>query len=155
MAQATVAPQGVTFRAANSEDVDAIVDIFGRSRAAAMPFLPKLHTAEEDRGFIASVVEEARVTLATLDRPIGFMAETEGWIDHLYLHPDYRGRGIGEALVRQAMARQGRLQLWCFADNHPARRFYERLSFAIERQTSGDNEEGLPDILYVWQREPA
>ncbi|QQR41278.1 GNAT family N-acetyltransferase [Devosia rhizoryzae] len=83
------------------------------------------------------------------------MAETEGWIDHLYLHPDCRGRGIGEALVRQAMSRQERLQLWCFADNHPARRFYERLGFAIERQTSGDNEEGLPDILYVWQREPA
>lgn len=150
-----VTPAGVTFRRAEAEDVDAIVGIFTRSRAVALPFLPKLHSAAEDRAFFSGLLETGTVTLASAARPVGFMAETEGWIEHLYLDPEHRGRGIGDALMGEAMARQGRLQLWCFAQNHPARRFYERLGFSAQRHTDGDNEEGLPDILYVWQREPA
>jgi hypothetical protein len=35
-------------RRARREDLGAIVRIFGESRAEAMPWLPVLHTAEED-----------------------------------------------------------------------------------------------------------
>ena len=41
-------------------------------------------------------------------------------------------------------------QLWTFAANTGARRFYERHGFVATRRTDGDNEEGAPDILYVW-----
>jgi hypothetical protein len=35
-------------RRARREDLEAIVRIFGESRAEAMPWLPVLHTAQED-----------------------------------------------------------------------------------------------------------
>ncbi len=43
------------------------------------------------------------------------------------------------------------LRLWTFQANHKARKFYEREEFVELRRTNGDNEEGLPDILYGWQ----
>jgi hypothetical protein len=42
------------------------------------------------------------------------------------------------------------LQLWTFASNASAQRFYERHCFVETRRTDGDNEEGAPDILYAW-----
>jgi RimJ/RimL family protein N-acetyltransferase len=155
MNSSEVAPQGVTFRVARPEDIEVICDIFSRSRAAALPFLPLLHSREEDLAFFSGYLRTGMVTLALREAPLGFLAETQGWVDHLYLDPLQRGQGMGAALIRLAMTRQEKLQLWCFADNHPARRFYERLGFLQIGGTSGDNEEGLPDILYEWRRQPA
>jgi ribosomal protein S18 acetylase RimI-like enzyme len=42
------------------------------------------------------------------------------------------------------------LRLWTFESNFRAQRFYERHDFRARDRTAGDNEEGAPDILYVW-----
>lgn len=147
-----VAPQGVTFRAAHPDDIEVICDIFARSRAAALPFLPLLHSREEDIAFFSGYLGRGAITLALREEPAGFMVETQGWLDHLYLDPLQRGQGIGRALMRLAMSRQEQLRLWCFAENQAARGFYERLGFVRIGGTDGDNEEGLPDILYEWRR---
>ena len=51
----------VTLRPSRPDDADAIADIFTRSRGL-LTFLPVLHTADEDRGFIRDVV------MAEMDR---------------------------------------------------------------------------------------
>ena len=62
-------------------------------------------------------------------------------------------RGTGRQAVRAGRAssiREG-FQLWAFQQNTGARRFYERHGCALVRLTDGaDNEEKLPDALYVW-----
>jgi hypothetical protein len=41
---------------------------------------------------------------------------------------------------------------WTFESNVRAQRFYERQGFVAARRTDGrDNEEGAPDILFVWR----
>jgi putative acetyltransferase len=152
MREDRLAPKGVTFRTAGSDDIEFICDLFARSRAAAMPYLPVLHTPQEDRAFFSSYFQSGTVTLAVQQAVAGFMVETPGWIEHLYLDPAQRGQGIGQSLVQLAMRRQEQLHLWCFARNSAARRFYERLGFVQVGGTEGDNEEGLPDILYAWRR---
>jgi GNAT superfamily N-acetyltransferase len=42
------------------------------------------------------------------------------------------------------------LRLWTFESNLGAQRFYERHGFRPIERTAGDNEEGAPDILYIW-----
>lgn len=57
----------------------------------------------------------------------------EYYLDSLAVHPDFRGKGIGRILLRQAMsvgASQGRtLVLACAPDNLNAKRMYESLGF--------------------------
>ncbi|UJW84192.1 GNAT family N-acetyltransferase [Devosia sp. SL43] len=144
---------GITLRQANAEDIADVAGLFARSRAVALPFLPVLHSGAEDIAFLAGYLERGLLTLAERDgRLLGFLAETPGWIEQLYLEPDQRGQGIGSRLVDAAKQRQNRLELWCFVDNHAGRAFYIRHGFIEIRRTDGDNEEKLPDILLGWQR---
>jgi ribosomal protein S18 acetylase RimI-like enzyme len=59
---------------------------------------------------------------------------------------------IGTSLVKLAKReRPKELRLWTFASNTGAQRFYGQHGFVETRRTQGDNEEGAPDILYVWR----
>jgi ribosomal protein S18 acetylase RimI-like enzyme len=67
------------------------------------------------------------------------------------------GCGIGSGLVELAKReRPDGLRLWTFASNTGAQRFYEAHGFVEAQRTDGrDNEEGAPDILYVWEGQAA
>lgn len=142
---------GVTLRTANADDVDGVAGLFARSRAAALPFLPVLHSPAEDIAFFGGLRERGLMTLAErAGSLLGFMVERQGWVEQLYVEPEQRGQGIGSLLVNAAKQRQKRLQLWCFADNHAGRNFYIRHGFVEIGRSDGDNEEGQPDILFGW-----
>lgn len=144
----------ITLRPATSADAESVAALFRRSRAL-LTFLPDLHTAEEDRWFVRDVlIATQRVTLAEREGHLaGFMAEEHGWITQLYLDPDMRRGGIGSALIADAKARSETLTLWCFAENLPARAFYEKHGFvAVEFTDGAGNEAKRPDIRYRWQR---
>ncbi|MUO78402.1 GNAT family N-acetyltransferase [Agrobacterium vitis] len=141
-------------RLAEQQDADAIASVFTRSRSL-LGFLPKLHTAEEDRHFIETVVlAENSVRVAIENHRIcGFIAVKDGWIDHLYIDPDHLGKGMGSRLLTNTMADATHLKLWTFQQNQHARRFYEYHGFTPDLMTDGDeNEEKQPDVLYVWSR---
>ena len=143
-----------SLRRASREDTDAIVRIFQAARAAAMPYLPVLHTDEEDQGFFAGVVEREEVWVAELDADVvAFAALGGGMLDHLYVRPDLRARGIGSALLAKAQElRPNGFRLWVFQRNEAARRFYERHGLELVELTDGSgNEEREPDALYEWR----
>lgn len=116
--------------------------------------VPKMHTASEDRVYFAGVLRDQDVYVADDARvPRGFIAMTPGWINHLYVDPQYHNRGIGSALVEHAKALQNELVLWTFQANGGARRFYESRGFAPVEFTDGmANEERTPDVRYAWTR---
>lgn len=63
-----------------------------------------------------------------------------------------RTRGIGSELP--ALAKQRRpagVELWTFQANVGARRFYERHGFGEVAMTSGDTEQGAPDVRCAWR----
>ena len=91
-------------------------------------------------------------------RPVvqGFLARDGEDILALYVRPSQTGRGIGRALMQAAKARCPRLRLWTFQANIAAQRFYLREGFAEAARTDGaGNDEGLPDIHYIWERRAA
>jgi GNAT superfamily N-acetyltransferase len=143
----------LSLREARASDIDAIADIFLRSRQVALPFLPIVHTPQEDRAHMQDMLARGQITLAVLDeRAVGFLVDLKGWIAHLYLAPDVRRLGIGQALLVDAKSKHQRLELWCFQQNWAARAFYEKNGFVCVKETDGDNEEKLPDRLYRWQK---
>jgi len=144
----------VVIRRASVDESDEVARVFRLSRETALSFLPDLHTPEEDRAFFRTHVFPAcEVRVGCDESIIGFIAFREGWIDHLYVHPDHFRRGYGRTLLAEAKARHTPLQLWTFQKNLGAKRFYEADGFRLVRETDGaGNEEREPDALYMWSR---
>lgn len=144
----------ISIRPAHLEDAEAIASLFSASRRL-LTFLPELHSVEEDLAHIRDhVLKTLHVTVALRDGAIvGFMAERPGWIDHFYMDASQLRSGIGSALMMVAQAHSESLELWCFAENHRGRAFYEKQGFLTVEFTDGArNEAKAPDIRYRWTR---
>lgn len=136
------------------DDATQIADVWLRSFQAAMPTVRRAHTDEEVRAWIHDVlVPQTEVWVAEGDLTVlGVLALSEGWVDQLYVDPDWQGRGIGDGLIALAKSQQpSQLQLWTFQVNQQAQRFYQRRGFlAVEWTDGSGNEEREPDVRYVW-----
>ncbi len=74
----------------------------------------------------------------------------------LYTSGGARRAGYGRMLVQEAQRQSARLQLFAAQDNAGARRFYAAMGFAEAARSDGRyNDEGLPDIHFVWTRAPS
>ena len=144
----------VVLRPARADDGAAVAEVWLRSFAAALPTVRLAHTADEVRRWVRDelVVRADTWVAETGGAVVGVLALSPGWIDTLYLDPDARGRGIGDAFVALAQERQPQgLQLWTFQVNGPAQRFYERHGFVeVERTDGSGNQEREPDVRYRW-----
>ena len=142
-------------RRGTDPDAVAVSALYLRARKAAKATIPMTaHTDDETRRWIAErVVPHTELWVAEDDGGalVGLLALDQDRVDQLYVEPTLTGRGIGSELIGLAMrARPEGLRLWTFESNLGAQRFYERHGFRPMERTAGDNEEGAPDILYVW-----
>jgi GNAT superfamily N-acetyltransferase len=135
-------------------DVQAIARIFRESRAEAMPWLPVLHTAEEELGHFRGRLETDEVYVLERDgRAAGFAVLHGDELDGFYVAPEAQRRGVGAALFRHVQEqRPERFGFWIFRDNTRARRFYESHGARLLYETDGaNNEERTPDARYEWR----
>jgi GNAT superfamily N-acetyltransferase len=142
----------VVIRGARRADAGQVADVFLRARAS-MGYLPRTHTDEQIRAWLADVVLPGRHVhvAAVAGTVVGFAAANEGWLNHLYVDPAWHRRGIGTALLRTACDGREHVQLWVFQANDSARRFYTRHGFTLAELTDGaGNEERQPDARYEW-----
>lgn len=151
----TAPGDSVTSRRAGPEDAPAVADVLIRSRRAAADIPAAVHSDAEVRDWISAVVIPEREVWLTEDadgRPLAVLVLDDDWIDQLYVDPGATGRGLGSSLIALAKARRpARLQLWTFATNTGAQRFYRRHGFTVAETTDGSgNEEKAPDIRFVW-----
>jgi ribosomal protein S18 acetylase RimI-like enzyme len=145
----------VLVRPAEPGDAPAIAEIHVSARREAMPYLLELHSDDDVRTWIATVLLPSRtVWVAEVEgRVAGYAALDGDDLDHLYVRPGFQGRGVGSALLDTAKAASpGGLRLYVFQRNVRARAFYEARGFAaVELGDGSGNEEGEPDARYAWQ----
>ena len=143
-----------SLRRLSQDEMDQAAAIHREAFDERLPWLAGLHTPAEDRAFFRDrVFVECEVWGAINEEVIGFIAFREGWVDQLYVLPQWQNQGAGLALLRIAQAASSSLLLWTFQWNTAARRFYERRGFVAVEETDGNGNEKLePDILYRWQR---
>jgi GNAT superfamily N-acetyltransferase len=143
----------VHLRLATLADADAVAAVFTPS-FAGLDYLPRLHTAEEDRAHFRGLLlrgDEFWVAEES-GSALGFAHLHEDVLEHLYVHPDAQGRGIGSRLLERVKERRPEgFRLWVFQRNEGARRFYERHGMRLVQITDGaGNEEREPDAMYEW-----
>ncbi|WP_183841566.1 GNAT family N-acetyltransferase [Rhizobium etli] len=122
-----------------------------------LPWLPDLHTPdEEEQYWRMHLLPNCTILGAAMGNElVGVIAYGDGWIEQLYVLPDFQNIGIGSLLLGCAREEMDEIRLWTFQRNSGARAFYERHGFSVEEKTDGlDNEEKEPDVLYHWRRLP-
>ena len=141
------------YRLALPSDLQEVIHIFRTARKQRMPYLPIVHTPEEDENYFSELIKKRIVRVAVQDGLRGFIAVEKGWINHLYVLPNSQGQGVGSHMLSEAMKKNSELQLWVFQMNTEARAFYESKGFVLAEETDGSlNEENEPDARYVWKK---
>jgi ribosomal protein S18 acetylase RimI-like enzyme len=146
---------GITIRLATAADAAAVADVYLASFKATYDF-PLAHTDDQVRVWIRDTLVPAGGTWVALETDgsvVGIMDVAAGDLSQLYVRPDRLGEGIGRRLLDIARERSpDGLTLYTFQVNDRARRFYERHGFVAEWFGDGSaNEEGQPDVRYVWR----
>jgi GNAT superfamily N-acetyltransferase len=149
------------------DEAAVVAELYISARRAAIPAIPPgIHDDNDVRGWVKAQIDgsfggpDRTVWVAAdagdPDRIVGMLITEADWVEQLYVDPSHTGRGIGTRLLDHAKALSpGRLQLWTFASNVGAQRFYQRHGFVeVERTDGAENEERAPDIRYTWTRSP-
>lgn len=145
-------------RRAAHADMGAVAQLHRHVRRTCLPYLPELHTPQQDLAFFEGHVFPSSTIWLAEDhgRLIGFAVSKQDWLDHLYVDPMWHGRGVGLALLTAVREDAEELNLWTFQANGQARRFYENNGFRLVELTDGSgNEERTPDAHYRWTRHQA
>lgn len=142
-------------RPAAHADARTVAEIHRSARAAAMPWLPVMHSVEEDLAFFRDRVlpVETVYVAETEEAIVGFLAFEKDWLNHLYVTPGAFRSGIGGHLLAKAKTSADQLQLWTFQGNTNARAFYAAHGFeGVEFTNGANNEEQTPDVRMIWRR---
>lgn len=135
----------IQVRPATVADVSRLCELLGRLFAQEADFQPDTERQTRGLNLILAQPEIGRIYCATDGRDVVGMVSllftistAEGgraaWLEDLIVHPDRRGRGIGDRLLRHAIneARAAgclRLTLLTDASNSAAQWFYSRAGF--------------------------
>ncbi|MFC1456651.1 GNAT family N-acetyltransferase [Microvirga arabica] len=94
----------------------AVARLHRHVRRTCLPYLPELHTPQEDLAFFEGhVFPSSTIRLAeNEDRLIGFAVSKQDWLDHLYVDPTWHCRGVGLALLTAVRQDAQELNLWTF-----------------------------------------
>ena len=129
-----------SIRRALPDDRDRLVDIWWRSARATHHFL-----RVEELGALLPEVRALRlealqtwVLCAPDSEAIGFLVMEGNAVDGLFISPEWRGRGGGSRLMREARRNAGRLTVEVNEQNVAALGFYQAQGFRIVRRSAVD-----------------
>jgi putative acetyltransferase len=126
------APSTYRMRPLQSVDLDGISRVHWRACRLAYRFMSWSYTEDEVRHWYAGKLEEwdwGQVVCAE-DLIVAYLAASGAHIDQLFVDPDHQRAGLGSALLAAMLGLCLRpATLHVFAENRPARAFFERFGF--------------------------
>jgi chorismate mutase/GNAT superfamily N-acetyltransferase len=142
-------------RPAEPADAPAMAEVHVGAREANVGSMPPMvHDREATHRWLAERLERGSEGWVAErgGTVVGYLVLTRDWLDDLFLLPDACGQGIGTTLLDVAKSRRpDGFQLWVFATNTGARRFYARRGLVELETTDGsDNAERAPDVRLAW-----
>lgn len=86
------------------------------------------------------------------DEPAGFMGIGGEKLEMLFIHPDFRGKGLGRQMLETAIREHHVRRLDVNEQNPQARGFYEHLGFTVESRSEVDDfGNNFPILHMVWK----
>jgi putative acetyltransferase len=121
------------------EDVERTVEVWEASVRATHHFV-----SEADINIFRPLVREevGRVPVECVrddqGMVVGFMIVAEGKVEALFIHPDWRGQGIGRRLFQHAIDDLGATEVDVNEQNEQALGFYLRMGFEVVGRSDED-----------------
>jgi putative acetyltransferase len=122
------------------DDLDRLVEVWEASVRATHGFL-----TESDIEFFKPMVLPELLSLEHLlcvrdgeGTAVGFIGVSNGKMEALFVHPDWRRTGVGRRLARHAVVELGATIVDVNEQNHQAVAFYRRLGFEVEGRSAVD-----------------
>jgi putative acetyltransferase len=124
----------------NLEDFPCVVEVWEASVRATHLFL-----AEADIQFFKPLVHDALSHVTELacvrdekGQIVGFVGVVEDKVEMLFIHPQWRGQGIGRRLLEYAIKALGSTKVDVNEQNQQAVGFYQRMGFEVEGRSELD-----------------
>ncbi|RKO68784.1 GNAT family N-acetyltransferase [Sphingobacterium puteale] len=127
-------------RRATKEDYSRIMEIWESAVRATHDFL-----AQEDFIYFKEVIPKDYLPnievflLIENGKPIGFSSVSEGNLEMLFIHNDYRGKGYGKCLFQFMDETTGITKVDVNEQNYQAVEFYEKLGFRKAGRSEKDS----------------
>lgn len=144
------------FRASRPDDVERMYEVWRTSVVATHDFL-----SADDFAEICDAVQQnylpnnrALVAVDNNDRVVGFMECHKAEIVSLFIHSEFRGKGVGREFVWRAASRWPMLSVSVNVQNAQAIGFYKAMGFIVG-DISPIDDEGRPyPILQMHRSSP-
>ncbi len=146
----------IEIRAFESPQLDAVVRLWNATKRDTYDFIPQEQgrTFDEDRAFFREAIEPRCALWVATDgaQILGFLALCGSYLDRLYVHPEFQRAGVGEVLLRHAIALSpAGIELHTHVKNTKARAFYEKLGLVAVKFGVSPPPESEPDVEYHWR----
>lgn len=117
------------------DDLPAIFDIYGRSKLDELNFEDKVFTLlplAKDEARLRGLMESDIYVYQEHNRLSGYGAVCGNEIRALFVHPDFRGKGVGKILLEFLLSLiLGQPCLYVVNSNQPAKNLYQRYGFNV------------------------
>lgn len=127
-----------------TDDTDAIIDVWYKAVKSSTPFLPEGFLTEEKVNIRSLYLPNTETWVALQD---GDLAGFTSLIHHppddvevgaIFVDPALQGQGLGKALMDQVVSRHGAVRLDVFRRNAVGRAFYQRYGFTPQFEHTHD-----------------
>ena len=134
-----------------AEDFGRVLEVWEASVRATHDFV-----LETDIQFFKPIVRDVIPKMPALTcirdhehQVLGFLGASDGKVEMLFIHPDWRGQGIGKQLLEHAINTLGATELEVNEQNPQAVGFYLKMSFEVIGRSERDGTNKPYPLLHM------
>lgn len=127
----------MSIRKYSPSDYKQLLEIYSVSKLDELKYentIFELLPLDKDTTRLAQIIE-SEIYIYSTEHAVGFCAYLGSEIRALFVHPDFRGKGIGIALLEFMLANIiGAATLYVVASNYPAKHLYQKYGFKVRSE---------------------
>lgn len=128
------------------DDIDEVMHIWLDANLKVHNFIKSGHW-KDNYNYVKEALPGAEVYVYLIDDEIvGFIGLNNNYIEGLFVHQSFQGKGVGTSLLNKAKENQGTLSLNVYKKNKDAIKFYTKNGFRITYEKFDDS---VKEIEYL------
>ncbi|NWK57814.1 GNAT family N-acetyltransferase [Verrucomicrobiaceae bacterium N1E253] len=134
------------------KDITRIADIWLESSIIAHDFISAEFWRSNYDVMVNELLPKSHGYVFVIDaETVGFVVDTEGFIDAFFVDPKNQGIGIGASLMRHIQQEHSKISLCVYKDNELAKRFYQSHGFVVTGENTCSHT-GCPEFKMEWKK---